>query len=202
MDDNAGTVKVDTLSDKELVEQARNGNQDAFSQLVIRYQDRVINIVAQRISDRESAYDIAQEVFIKAFRGLAGFKSQSGFYTWLYRIAINTTLSYRRKVRRHGSMLSLDRPLGGDDDEGGRKIEVTDPGDTPGEVALRKEEVDTVREAIASLDDDFNEVIVLRDLQGLSYEEISEVLNCPVGSIKSRLHRARKKLLEVLQKTL
>lgn len=201
MDDNAGTVKVDTLSDTELVELARNGNQEAFSQLVIRYQDRVINIVSQRISDRESAYDIAQEVFIKAFRGLAGFKSQAGFYTWLYRIAINTTFSYRRKVRRHGPMLSLDRPLGGNDDEG-HKIEVTDPRESPGQVALRKEEVNTVREAIASLDDDFNEVIVLRDLQGLSYEEISDVLNCPVGSIKSRLHRARKKLLEVLQKTL
>jgi RNA polymerase sigma-70 factor, ECF subfamily len=199
VDDNAGTVKVGELTDEELVAQSKDGSREAFSQLVTRYQDRVINLVAQRISDRESAYDIAQEVFIKAFRGLAGFKSEAGFYTWLYRIAINTTLSYRRKVKRHGPMLSLDRSLGRND-EGRSKIEVADTQDGPGDVAVRREQVDAVRAAIALLDDDFNEVIVLRDLQGMSYEEISVVLNCPVGSIKSRLHRARKKLLEVLQK--
>ena len=200
MDHNAGAVKIDKLSDEELVKQTQEGHREAFSQLVTRYQDRVINIVAQRISDRESAYDIAQEVFIKAFRGLAGFKSQSGFYTWLYRIAINTTLSYRRKVRRHKPMLSLDRPVGGNEES--PKIEVADSQDSPGDVVVRKEKVDAVRRAISALDDDFNEVIILRDLQGLSYEEIANILNCPVGSIKSRLHRARKRLLEVLKKTL
>lgn len=192
-------VKVTTLeelADDELVSLARDGNRAAFSLLVTRYQDRIINMVAQRVPDREAAYDLAQEVFIKAYRGLKGFQSKSGFYTWLYRIAINTTLSFRRKMLRRGSMLSLDRPSR--DEDAGRQ-EVADAGRGPSEEATRAEEVEAVRRAIAALEDDFNEVVVLRDIQGLSYEEIAQVLQCPVGSIKSRLHRARKKLAEILK---
>lgn len=197
MDESAKLVNLSSLKDEDLVVQAREGNKGAFSELVVRYQDRVITIVSQRIRDRESAYDIAQEVFIKAYKGLKGFKAESGFYTWLYRIAVNTTYSHRRKAARRGSPLSLDRAYGGGEDDG--KHEVADEGTDPGQEAIRQEQIDAVRAAVAELEDDFNEVIVLRDLQGLSYEEIADILQCPVGSIKSRLHRARKKLLAKLK---
>lgn len=185
------------VTDEDLVDRAKDQDRDAFSQLVLRYQDRIVNVVASRVRNRETAYDIAQDVFVKAWRGIGGFKREAGFYTWLYRIAINTTLSHRRKQLRRGSMLSLDRPTA--DAEQSLHEAVPDEGPGPETEAVRREEVIAVREAIRELDDDFNEVLVLRDLEGLAYEEIAEILQCPVGSVKSRIHRARKKLLVILE---
>jgi len=187
-------------SDEELVGRAREGDQGAFSELVKRYQDRIVSAVAQRVSDREHALDLAQEVFVKAYRALPRFEARSSFYTWIYRIAINTSLSYRRKRRRAGSMLSLDRLGAGQD--GDMHGLVPAPGQSPVRVVEERERAELVRRAIAELDDDFNEVVVLRDLQGLSYDAIADILQCPVGSVKSRLHRARKKLAELLREVL
>lgn len=185
-------------SDEALVDQARAGSREAFSELVVRYQDRIVHIVAQRLGDKDAAFDVAQDVFIKAYRGLSGFKAESGFYTWLYRIALNTTFSFRRKQKRRGALISLDRPIEDDGSDWSQQVPSEGTAE-PGTESERKEEAELLRAAIASLDEDFNEVVVLRDLEGLSYEEIAELLQCPIGSIKSRLHRARKKLLELLK---
>lgn len=193
--------RLSELSDEELVAQCQSGDRESFSELVLRYQDRVVHIVAQRVGNRETAFDIAQDVFVKAYKGLKGFKSEAGFYTWLYRIAINTTLSHRRKVMRRGTMVSLDQPLGSADDSGASLGQrVASEGPEPQQEITRRETINNLRQAIAQLPEEFNEVIVLRDLQGLSYDEVAEVLQCPVGSVKSRLHRARKKLAEILQR--
>ena len=137
-------------SDEELVGRAREGYQGAFSELVKRYQDRIVSAVAQRVSDREHALDLAQEVFVKAYRALPRFEARSSFYTWIYRIAINTSLSYRRKRRRAGSMLSLDRLGAGQD--GDMHGLVPAPGQSPVRVVEERERAELVRRAIAELD--------------------------------------------------
>lgn len=200
MSETAPLPSLDERSDGDLVELAREGAKDAFSVLVLRYQDRILSTVTARVGNAETARDLAQEVFIKAYRGLGGFKSQSGFYTWLYRIAINTTLSWRRKALRRGQMASLDRAWKADD--GSERRDTPDQGIGPSQDAERREEAGLVRAAISRLEDEYNEVVVLRDLQGLSYDEIASILQCPVGSVKSRLHRARKRLLAELRKVM
>jgi RNA polymerase sigma-70 factor (ECF subfamily) len=186
-------------TDADLVERTRRGDKEAFSALVLKYQERVVNVVYQRTGDRERALDVAQEVFVKAYRAIGSFKGNAAFYTWLYRIALNTTVSLRRSLGRERVSFSLDQPL---DAEGERRHDPADAGCGPAEEASRHEEVAAVRRAIAELDEEHNQVVVLKDLEQLSYEEIAEILECPVGSVKSRLHRARQRLREKLERVL
>lgn len=181
-------MELETLDDLALVVQTREGNRDAFAALVGRYQERVVNICARGVGDADAAHDVAQEVFIKAFRGLERFQGDSRFFTWLFRIATNEAISARRKRSRHDRVRSLDGGVGGDDE---RRQDPPDTTYEPSAEAMRHDEQAVVQRAIAELDDEQAQVILLRDIDGLSYQEIAEVLQAPIGSVKSRIHRAR-----------
>jgi len=178
-------------SDERLVAQAQRGDSAAFGLLVDRHQDALYNGICRLVSRREDAEDLAQDTFVKAFRNIGGFQGRSSFYTWLYSIALNVVISHRRKVgvRRRVPHLSLSE---GGDHEGSR--DVPDRHDPPDATSERRELVGRLREAIAELDDDYRTIVVLRDIEGFDYEAIAGLLDCPQGTVKSRLHRARLEL--------
>jgi len=191
-------VELETLDDLALVTRTQEGNRDAFSALVARYQDRVLNLVFRRLSDRDLALDVAQEVFLKAYRGLPRFQGDAQFFTWLFRITMNETISARRKLDRRGRPLSLDAT--GPDGE-----LLGDPADSsfePAAEAARQDDQLMVQRAIHALDDELGQVLVLRDIEGLAYAEIAHVLQIPLGSVKSRIHRARQALKEALAQSI
>ncbi len=188
------TVELATLDDRTLVARTQQGNRDAFAALVERYQDRVLNLVYQRLADRDLALDVAQEVFLKAYRGLPRFEGNAQFFTWLFRITLNETTTFRRRQERHQRAGSLDAP-GPDGEMRG------DPADSsfePAAEAARHDDAAAVHQAIGALDDDLAQVILLRDIDGRSYQEIAEVLQLPLGSVKSKIFRARQALKERL----
>jgi RNA polymerase sigma-70 factor (ECF subfamily) len=193
------------VADEDLVRRAQAGDRAAFDELVIRYKDRVYNLCWQKLGDAEEALDAAQEAFVKAYKAIGAFELKSKFFTWIFRIAVNCAFSRRRKrVReRRSAPLSLEQAgARGDDCEGdgeGRGIEAADRRDEPAALALSAERARVIAEAIASLDEDHHRIVLLRDVEGLAYEEIAEILDCPVGSVKSRLHRARLVLREKLR---
>jgi RNA polymerase sigma-70 factor, ECF subfamily len=187
-------VQLDALDDRALVAQTQDGNRDAFSTLVTRYQERVLNLVYRGLGDHEAALDVAQDVFIKAYRGVGRFQGEAQFFTWLFRIAMNETTTARRKRTRRAPPLSIGR----EDGDGERLSDPADASFDPGAEAARNDEQTIVHRAIAELDDDQAQLILLRDIDGLSYQEIAEVLEVPLGSVKSRIHRARLALKERL----
>jgi len=184
-------------ADELLVAQAQRGDAAAFGQLVERYQDALFNGVCRMVSQREDAEDLAQEAFVKAFRGIGAFEGRSSFYTWLYSIAYNVVVSHRRKVgsARHLNPVSLREGTEGD----GRGCEVEDNSERPGAAVERRELHERLEQAIAGLEDGYREMIVMRDIEGFDYQGIAEVLGCPEGTVKSRLHRARHALREQLK---
>jgi len=181
-----------SLSDKRLVEAVRNGRTEMFGRLVERHQDRIYNSVYYMVSNREDAEDLAQEVFLKAYDSIHSFRQEAKFGTWLFGIMLNTVRSYWRKKARRSGKLRLDHG------EDGETIDLEAEVDGPVESSVRAERVQQVREAIDKLKDDLREVIVLRDIDGMTYEEISEALDVPMGTVKSRLYRARNSLKEKL----
>jgi len=183
--------------DAALVARARGGESAAFGQLVERHQDALFNGICRLVSRREDAEDLTQETFVKAYRGIGRFQGRSKFYTWLYSIAMNVVISYRRRkgALRHGNPISLHE--GADPD--GRPIDTPDPGRRPDVVAEHREVQERIEQGIAHLDDEHRTVVVLRDIQGFDYETIGELLGCPIGTVKSRLHRARLTLREKLK---
>lgn len=189
--------QAEALDDRALVVRTQEGDRDAFSALVVRYQERIYNLVLRGLGDADGALDVAQEVFIKAFRGLERFQGESQFFTWLFRIAMNETISARRRRERRGKPVSLDR-----ENADGEKL--SDPPGTledPGAAAASKDDAAMVQAAIAGLDEEQAQVILLRDIDGRSYQEIAEILEVPLGSVKSRIHRARQALKDRLAKT-
>ncbi len=184
-------------ADGQLVAKAQRGDTAAFGSLVERYQDPLFNGVYRMVGQREEAEDLAQEAFVKAFRGIGRFEGRSSFYTWLYSIAFNLVISYRRKTgsARHLNPLSLNHG-GGDDGPG---LEAQDASEGPDAQAQRGETRQRIEAAIAELDAEHRAVIVMRDIEGFDYETIAEVLGCPQGTVKSRLHRARLALREMLK---
>ena len=192
------SAELESLDDRALVARTQDGDRAAFAALVERYQERVLNVVYRRLDDRDLALDVAQEVFFKAYRGLNGFRGGSQFYTWLFRIALNEAVSAHRKHARHRRAGSLNAP--GADGEPGQ-----DPADVTYDPAAEAERTDDqamVQRAIAALEEDLARVILLRDIDGLSYQEIAEVLEVPLGSVKSRIHRARRALKAQLTQVL
>lgn len=181
----------DDAEDGVLVAKSRGGDVDAFDALVRRHEDRLFRSLAAFLGNAEDALDAAQEAFVKAFRSISRFRGESGFYTWLYRIALNTAVSGRRRRV----------PVAGVSDGVWRDWAHKNPSadDDPAEQVQRAERIDAVRAAIADLDDDHRSVIVLRDIDGFSYGEIADVLGVGAGTVKSRLHRARRRLAEKLQ---
>jgi RNA polymerase sigma-70 factor, ECF subfamily len=180
-------VEHDTLDDAQLVTRAQEGDRAAFGALVERYQERVLNLCYRRLNDRDLALDATQDAFLKAYRGLARFRAESRFYTWLFRIAVNeATSTHRRRARRRAGSLNAEGS------EGERVPEPEADGSyDPQAEATRGDERSVLMEAISELEEDQARVVILRDVDQLSYQEVAEVLEIPLGSVKSRLHRAR-----------
>jgi len=186
-------------TDQELVRRVQAGDQTAFNLLVLKYQHRVLKLVGRFVNDAAEAEDVAQEAFLKAYRALASFRGDSAFYTWLYRIAINTAKNALVSQRRRPVDFDLDLQ---DPDQYDRQARLKES-DTPEGVLLTEEIRTVVEEAMAQLPEDLRTAIVLRELEGLSYEEIAEAMDCPVGTVRSRIFRAReaidKKLKPLLE---
>jgi RNA polymerase sigma-70 factor, ECF subfamily len=170
-----------------LVERVQQGDKAAFDVLVQKYQQKVVNLISRFVSDHSECYDVAQETFIKAYRALPNFRGDSQFYTWLYRIAANTAKNHLASKSRKTPNYSVDvddaEHFGG---ESGLK-EFT----TPENLMLTEEIKQTIYTAIEALPDDLKSAITLRELEGLSYEEIASVMDCPIGTVRSRIFRAR-----------
>jgi RNA polymerase sigma-70 factor (ECF subfamily) len=183
-------VRPSVSDDVQLIDSALAGRSEAFGQLVLKYQDRLFNTVVHVVGNREDARDIVQEAFVQGFLKLESFQRHSAFFTWLYRIAFNVAMTHRRRRR---PTASVDRA------KETSNIEPTDDEDDPSEALDRKERCRQVREAIAQLGDEYRSVIVLREIEGCDYETIAEILDLPVGTVRSRLHRARLQLKDALK---
>ncbi|VAW91191.1 RNA polymerase sigma factor RpoE [hydrothermal vent metagenome] len=177
----------DKAADQQLVERVQKGDKRAFDLLVIKYQQRIMNVISRFVNDFAEVQDLAQETFIKAYRALPNFRGDSAFYTWLYRIGINTAKNHLVARSR--------RPPSGDVDateaeyyegESALKDQAT-----PERIALTDEIAKVVFDAIEQLPEDLRMAITLRELEGLSYEEIAEAMDCPIGTVRSRIFRAR-----------
>lgn len=174
-------------SDQQLVERVQKGDKRAFDLLVLKYQHKIIAIVSRYIKDNAEVYDVVQEAFIKAYRALGNFRGDSAFYTWLYRIAINTAKNHlvSRGRRPPSSDVDIDEADYYDGSEPLRDIE------TPEGAMARDELQAAVNKAIADLPEDLRTALTLREMEGLSYEDIASVMDCPVGTVRSRIFRAR-----------
>ncbi len=182
-------------SEKFLIDRSKAGDIDAFEQLVSKYQKKVYNIALRTIENHADASDLAQEVFIRVYKSIGNFKEQSSFSTWIYKITTNVCLDEIRK-RKNKRVVSLDEEVRFDDGEAKRQYESDDP--QPDETAEKNELKRIVKEAIGKLSEEHRMAIVLRDLQGFSYEEMAKILNCPEGTVKSRINRARFALKNIL----
>ncbi len=181
----AGPVKTD--SDRMLVERVQRGDRSAFDMLVRKYQYKIIKLISRYVHDSTEALDVAQEAFIKAYRAIPGFRGDSAFYTWLYRIAINTAKNHlvaeSRRPLDHGVDLQ-------DPEQYDMQARLRDM-DTPERLLLTEEIQRTVEAAIEQLPEDLRTAIILREIDGMSYEEIAQTMSCPVGTVRSRIFRAR-----------
>jgi RNA polymerase sigma-70 factor (ECF subfamily) len=174
-------------SDKKLVKRVQKGDKGAFDLLVLKYQHKIINLVMRYVRDPELAQDITQEAFIKAYRALPRFRGDSAFYTWMYRIAVNTAKNHLAAQRRRPMNVELDLQ---DPEQYDLHAKLKET-DTPEGVALSNELRESVERAIAALPEDLRTAIILRELEGMSYEEIAQTMECPVGTVRSRIFRAR-----------
>jgi len=186
------------LEDLELIDRVQRGEPEAFGELVIKYQDRVFNTCWRICGHLEDARDVTQEAFIKAYESLGDFRRESGFYTWVFRIAVNLSLSAKRRQQRRPT-LSLDHQGGGQAEALVQRVrERREAG--PDEAADAPDRELLVVQALSSLDDETRATLVLRDMEGLDYQEIAVILDVPLGTMKSRLFRSRMALRDALKK--
>ena len=178
-------------ADALLIERVKRGDQRAFELLVIKYQRRVERLIGRMVRDTDLVADIAQETFIRAYRALPQFRGESAFYTWLYRIAVNTAKKALVELKRDPLVPEAAYAPADDGDETSRVENELSDGETPEAVLASKEVAATVNAAIDALSEDLRQAITLREIEGLSYEEIAEVMNCPIGTVRSRIFRAR-----------
>lgn len=181
-----------------LVKKSISGDVDAFEELIKGYKKMAYNIALRVLRNKEDAEDISQEALIKVFKNIGSFNMKSSFKVWLYRIVMNTCLDFKRK--KNIITYSIDKPLENDENE--IMQDIPDNTYNPDIVIQNELESQMLYDSIDSLDDDFRTVIVLRDMQGLSYKDIASVLSCNEGTVKSRLNRARNKLKEIITKKL
>jgi RNA polymerase sigma-70 factor (ECF subfamily) len=190
--------EVEEARVNELVRQAQEGSLEAVDELVRTFQTPIFNLAYRMVNQHEEAGDLTQEVFVKVYRAIRKFRGGARFSTWLYALALNTCRSRRRRLRRIGFFEKVSLDETGDPEAGPLHREPADNGDPPDETAAKHETREIVGRAIATLPEEFREVIVMRDMQGLSYEEIAQATGCAEGTIKSRLWRARAKVRDEL----
>jgi len=181
-----------SADDHRLIADCLAGDSAAFGDLVVRHQDRLYNTVYRLVNDSEDARDVVQEAFLHAYQSLNSFKGDARFFTWLYRIAVNAAISLRRKRR---AVVRIDGRLG---------ESILDPADEsefsrPGQALEQAEEEQRLKKALARLSAEHRAVLVLKDIEGQKYEDMADVLQVPVGTVRSRLHRARLELRELLE---
>lgn len=174
-------------TDRELVKRVQKGDKGAFDLLVLKYEHKIVNLVMRYVRDPDLALDISQEAFIKAYKAVPNFRGDSAFYTWLYRIAVNTAKNYLAAQRRRPMDIELDLQ---DPEQYGLHAKLKET-DTPESLALSHELQETLERAIEALPEDLRTAIILRELEGMSYEEIAQTMECPVGTVRSRIFRAR-----------
>ena len=186
-------------ADAPLIERVKRGDVKAFEMLVVKYQRRIERLIGRMVRDVDLVPDIAQETFIRAYRAMPQFRGESAFYTWLYRIAVNTAKKALGELKRdllvtESSRISRDE----DGDETSRvENELTD-GETPEALLASKQIARAVNSAIEDLSEDLRQAVTLREIEGLSYEEIAEAMGCPIGTVRSRIFRAREAIAERL----
>lgn len=204
MTDKSATITATpiALEDALAVRQVQDGDMGAFSRLVARYQDRVVNVCWRICGNADDAQDLAQETFLHALEKIGSYRFAASFYTWLFRIAVNLSLSHRRKARRVNLSLHVgdgertDFPPVTDGRRG--RVEATE-GESPLERLTARELQQRLVEGLDRLEDEYRSIIVLRDIEDLDYQEIAEVLEISLGTVKSRLHRARMALREQMK---
>ncbi|MFM7971953.1 MAG: RNA polymerase sigma factor RpoE [Betaproteobacteria bacterium] len=192
-----------TDSDLALVQRVRRGDVRAFDLLVIKYQRRVERLIGRFVRDTDLVQDLAQEAFIRAYRALPQFRGESAFYTWLYRIAVNTAKKQLMVLGRDPVITesALAERREQEDETSAPQLEQRDD-ETPEAVLAGKEVARVVNEAVQALSQDLRQALVLREIEGLSYEEIAQVMNCPVGTVRSRIFRAREAIAQRLRPVL
>lgn len=182
--------------DQQLVERAQRGDKRAFEMLVLKYQRKLGRLLSRLVRDPAEVEDVTQEAFIKAYRALPGFRGDSAFYTWLYRIGINTAKNYLVALgRRAPTSTSFDN----EEAESFEDAEALRDSSTPESELIGKEIGNTVNRAMEALPADLRAAITLREIEGLSYEEIATVMNCPIGTVRSRIFRAREAIAAELR---
>lgn len=190
-----GHTRASELLDQELVEKVQSGDKTAYDHLVRKYQHKIILLVNRYVKDPSEAQDIAQEAFIKAYRALGNFRGDSAFYTWLYRIAINTAKNYLVSRARRHTEFEVDVY----EAEQVQNLPQLKGLDTPERELLNDEIINAIQSAIDKLPEDMRVAIMLREFEGMSYEEIAQTMECPVGTVRSRIFRAREAIDNKLQ---
>jgi RNA polymerase sigma-70 factor (ECF subfamily) len=174
--------------DQQLVERVQRGDRAAFDLLVIKYQRRLGRLISRFIKDPAEAEDVTQDAFVKAYRALPGFRGESAFYTWLYRVGINTAKNYLLASKRRAPTTT---PFDAEESEAFEEASLLREVDTPENELMSKQVVDVVQKSLQQLPEELRSALTLREIEGLSYEEIASAMNCPVGTVRSRIFRAR-----------
>lgn len=186
----------DREADQALVERVQAGDQEAYGLLVTKYQRKLMRLISRLVRDPAEVEDVAQETFIKAYRALPNFRGDSAFYTWLYRIGINTAKNWLvANGRRAPTSTEVDSEEAESYEEGDLLRDV----DTPERLMMSRQIADTVNAAVDKLPEDLRTAITLREIDGLSYEEIAQMMGCPIGTVRSRIFRAREAIAEKLR---
>ena len=182
--------------DHQLVQRAQKGDKRAFEMLVIKYQRKLARLLGRLVRDQAEVEDVTQEAFIKAYRALPSFRGDSAFYTWLYRIGINTAKNYLVSSNRRAPTVTTFDNEEAESFEDGDQLRETN---TPENLLASKQIAETVNAAVMALPEELRAAITLREIEGLSYEEIAELMNCPIGTVRSRIFRAREAIAEKLR---
>ena len=182
--------------DQELVERAQRGDKRAFGMLVQKYQRKLARLLSRMIRDQGEVEDVVQEAFVKAYRALPNFRGESAFYTWLYRIGINTAKNYLVAMGRRPQVVTEIEVEDAENYDNGAELRTTD---TPETELMSKQVAKTVNETVAGLPEELRTAITLREIEGLSYEEIANLMGCPIGTVRSRIFRARETIAEKLR---
>ncbi len=184
---------METTLDQELIEHSLSGRTEAFGLLVNRYQPRLYRALVNVLGSREDALDVSQDAFVQAYQKLSSFRGDSAFYSWLFRIAMNAAVSTRRRGRKPSASIELRRELAGEEPIDGH----VDRAPEHGLEQLERQQL--VQRALSSLSEEYRTPLILKEMDGMRYEEIAEVLDCPLGTVRSRIHRGRTELREKLR---